>query len=71
MRFRIGTESPLRLLTRRKENALRCSFCGKSETEVKKLVAGPKVYICNQCIDICNQVIADSEIPGTPAPSPE
>ena len=72
MRFRIGTESPLRLLTRRKEEALRCSFCGKSEIEVKKLVAGPKVYICNECIGICNQVIADAEIPVTPAPtSPE
>ncbi|MCA1849710.1 MAG: hypothetical protein LC672_01325 [Acidobacteria bacterium] len=53
------------------KHSLRCSFCGKSETEVKKLVAGPKVYICNGCVDICNRVIADADIPGKPAPFPE
>jgi len=68
MRFRTGTESPLRLLTRRMKSLLRCSFCGKSENEVRKLVAGPNVYICNQCIDICNQVIADADIGAAPSP---
>ncbi|AEP10803.1 MULTISPECIES: ATP-dependent Clp protease ATP-binding subunit ClpX [Chloracidobacterium] len=38
---------------------LRCSFCGKSQNEVKKLIAGPTVYICNECIDICNEIIND------------
>jgi ATP-dependent Clp protease ATP-binding subunit ClpX len=33
------------------------SFCGKSQNEVKKLIAGPTVYICNECIDICNEII--------------
>jgi ATP-dependent Clp protease ATP-binding subunit ClpX len=70
MRFRSGTESPLRLLTRQKEYSLRCSFCAKLEAEVRKLIAGPNVNICNECIDICNQVIADADIKATPAPSP-
>lgn len=38
---------------------LRCSFCGKSEDKVKKLVAGPGVFICDQCVALCNQIIAD------------
>ncbi len=38
---------------------LRCSFCGKSEDQVKKLVAGPGVYICNECIVLCAQVIEE------------
>ena len=43
------------------ENEVRCSFCGKSQDEVKKLVAGPGVYICNECIDLCKEII-DEEI---------
>lgn len=45
----------------RPEEILRCSFCGKSQTEVKKLIAGPSVYVCNECIDICNEIINDDE----------
>jgi ATP-dependent Clp protease ATP-binding subunit ClpX len=45
----------------RPEEVLRCSFCGKSQNEVKKLIAGPNVYICNECIDICNEIINDDE----------
>jgi len=44
---------------RRKEGALRCSFCGKSQEEVKKLIAGPTVYICDECIDLCNEIIIE------------
>ncbi|HKC86860.1 MAG TPA: ATP-dependent Clp protease ATP-binding subunit ClpX, partial [Blastocatellia bacterium] len=40
-------------------DTLRCSFCGKSQNEVKKLIAGPTVYICNECIDICIEIISD------------
>ncbi|HVO29577.1 MAG TPA: ATP-dependent Clp protease ATP-binding subunit ClpX [bacterium] len=36
-----------------------CSFCGKSQKEVKKLIAGPTVYICNECIELCNDIIAE------------
>src|SRR5213075_2843897 len=36
-----------------------CSFCGKSQDEVRKLLAGPSVYICDECIDLCNDLIAE------------
>jgi ATP-dependent Clp protease ATP-binding subunit ClpX len=48
-------------MVRRSEEVLRCSFCGKSQNEVRKLIAGPTVYICNECIDICNEIISDDE----------
>jgi len=38
---------------------LLCSFCGKSQSEVKKLIAGPTVYICDECIGLCNDILAD------------
>src|SRR5512147_2050789 len=41
------------------EKALYCSFCGKSQHEVKKLIAGPSVFICDECIDLCNDIIRD------------
>jgi len=48
------------------EKALHCSFCGKSQHEVKKLIAGPSVFICDECIDLCNDIIRD-ELPGLEA----
>src|SRR5438309_8097660 len=36
-----------------------CSFCGKSQREVKKLIAGPTVHICDECIELCNDIIAE------------
>jgi ATP-dependent Clp protease ATP-binding subunit ClpX len=44
------------------EKTLFCSFCGKSQHEVKKLIAGPSVFICDECIDLCNDIIRD-ELP--------
>ncbi|WAV93028.1 ATP-dependent Clp protease ATP-binding subunit ClpX [Oxalobacter aliiformigenes] len=41
------------------EKMLYCSFCGKSQNEVKKLIAGPSVYICDECIDLCNDIIRE------------
>ena len=38
---------------------LSCSFCGKNQKEVKKLIAGPTVYICDECIGLCNDIIAE------------
>ncbi|MEK7385902.1 MAG: ATP-dependent Clp protease ATP-binding subunit ClpX, partial [candidate division NC10 bacterium] len=38
---------------------LKCSFCGKSQNDVRKLIAGPTVYICDECIDLCNDIIAE------------
>src|SRR5689334_17006650 len=46
-----------------KRETLSCSFCGKSQKEVKKLIAGPTVYICDECIGLCNDIIAE-EIAG-------
>ncbi|OPX20067.1 MAG: ATP-dependent protease ATP-binding subunit ClpX [Desulfobacca sp. 4484_104] len=42
-----------------KSSDLFCSFCGKSQSEVKKLIAGPSVYICDECIELCNDIIAE------------
>src|SRR5512136_1708727 len=39
---------------------LLCSFCGKSQRQVKKLIAGPGVYICDECIDLCNEIIDEA-----------
>lgn len=44
----------------KKDNGyLRCSFCGKSQREVQKLIAGPSVFICNECVDICQDILAE------------
>lgn len=42
-----------------KDTILRCSFCGKSQEEVKKIIAGPNVYICDECIELCNDIIEE------------
>ncbi len=44
---------------------LKCSFCGKSQKQVKKLIAGPGVYICDECIDLCNEIIEEELTEGT------
>ncbi|HET7484689.1 MAG TPA: ATP-dependent Clp protease ATP-binding subunit ClpX, partial [Solirubrobacterales bacterium] len=44
---------------------LLCSFCGKSQRQVKKLIAGPGVYICDECIDLCNEIIDEELTPPT------
>ncbi len=49
------------------EKTLYCSFCGKSQHEVKKLIAGPSVFICDECIDLCNEIVHD-ELPSLTAP---
>ena len=50
----------------RASNLTMCSFCGKSHSEVKKLIAGPGVYICNECIDVCSNIL-EKELGGTPS----
>ena len=39
------------------ENRLKCSFCGKTQDQVKKLIAGPEVYICDECVELCNEIL--------------
>ncbi len=51
-------------MSKKDENALKCSFCGKSQDEVKKLIAGPAVYICNECVELCNEIMADELYPA-------
>lgn len=45
---------------------LRCSFCGKAQTEVKKLISGPGVYICDECVGLCLPIIADETATAGP-----
>jgi hypothetical protein len=52
-----------RTVGRKLPAALHCSFCGKSQIEVEKLIAGPTVFICNECVAMCNDVIAARPIP--------
>jgi ClpX C4-type zinc finger len=54
---------------------LRCSFCNKTQNDVRKLIAGPKVYICDECVRVCleimeedDQAAAEGSLPGNPAP---
>ncbi len=62
--------------TREGGGALKCSFCGKSQNDVRKLIAGPTVYICDECIELCNDIIAEEweeeksrELPSLPKPA--
>ena len=43
------------------DSHLKCSFCGKSQENVRKLIAGPGVYICNECVDLCNEILLDED----------
>jgi len=40
---------------------LNCSFCGKEQAKVKKLIAGPNIYICNECVDLCNDILKEED----------
>ena len=48
------------------DEVLRCSFCNKHQQQIKKLIAGPTVFICNECVDICIGIIAEDEIARDP-----
>ncbi len=48
-------------MVRRPEENLRCSFCGKLQNKVKRLITGPSVYICNECVDVCFEIIKDDK----------
>jgi ATP-dependent Clp protease ATP-binding subunit ClpX len=47
---------------------LLCSFCGKPQHQVRKLIAGPGVYICDECIDLCNEIVDEEQLPAADAP---
>jgi GNAT superfamily N-acetyltransferase len=50
------------------ESDFRCSFCNKSQHDVKKLIAGPRVYICDECVDICLQILSHENVPPYASP---
>ncbi|MCP5071502.1 MAG: ATP-dependent Clp protease ATP-binding subunit ClpX, partial [bacterium] len=65
-------------MKKRDDNAnLSCSFCGKGQKEVRKLIAGPTVYICDECIELCNDIIAEeygqdeASAPASRVPKPQ
>lgn len=49
-------------MSQEKSQVLYCSFCGKSQHEVRKLIAGPSVFVCNECVDLCNDIIREEEL---------
>jgi ATP-dependent Clp protease ATP-binding subunit ClpX len=46
-------------MAKNNEKQIRCSFCGKSQEQVRRLIAGPDVYICDECIDLCYNIVDD------------
>lgn len=56
-------------MAKKDETSLKCSFCGKGHAEVKKLIAGPSVYICNECVELCNEIIADTLLEEVKVPT--
>ena len=46
------------------DNRLKCSFCGKAQEIVDKFIAGPGVYICNECVDLCNEILDEELFKG-------
>ncbi|MFW6263930.1 MAG: ATP-dependent protease ATP-binding subunit ClpX [Cyanobacteriota bacterium] len=52
------------------DSHLKCSFCGKSQEQVRKLIAGPGVYICDECVELCNEILDEELIDSAPSPQP-
>jgi ATP-dependent Clp protease ATP-binding subunit ClpX len=52
------------------DSHLKCSFCGKSQEQVRKLIAGPGVYICDECVELCNEILDEELIDASGAVSP-
>jgi ATP-dependent Clp protease ATP-binding subunit ClpX len=53
------------------DSHLKCSFCGKSQEQVRKLIAGPGVYICDECVDLCNEILDEELFNGTSPQAPQ
>jgi ATP-dependent Clp protease ATP-binding subunit ClpX len=63
-------------MSKKEKDKLHCSFCGKSQDEVNKLIAGPSVYICNECVELCNEILEEeleaqkeTAVPSLPTPA--
>jgi ATP-dependent Clp protease ATP-binding subunit ClpX len=46
------------------DGSSKCSFCGKAKSAVSRMIAGPGVYICNECVGLCNEIIAEEQMPA-------
>ena len=46
-------------MAKKEDQSIRCSFCGKRETQVERLIAGPGVYICSDCVQACTELLAE------------
>jgi ATP-dependent Clp protease ATP-binding subunit ClpX len=62
-------------MLKKPRNAVNCSFCGKSVEQVEKIIQGPSVHICNECVGLCNEVLEeetkeDPNLNGNPLPKP-
>ena len=60
-KWKRSSESLVTSGTPLQEKDLRCSFCLKAQADVRKLIAGPVVFICDECVEVCNDIIADDE----------
>ena len=58
-------------MTKHTDVRLKCSFCGKSQDQVKKLIAGPEVYICDECVELCNEILEEEFFEGKETPAIE
>lgn len=58
-------------MSKHDDNRLKCSFCGKSQDQVKKLIAGPEVYICDECVDLCNEILDEEFFESKDTPDGE
>jgi ATP-dependent Clp protease ATP-binding subunit ClpX len=52
------------------DSHLKCSFCGKSQEQVRKLIAGPGVYICDECVELCNEILDEELFDPSTTPAP-
>ena len=50
-----------KLIRRKSPKTVKCSFCGKGREQVKRIITGPSVYICSECVNLCSQILAGKE----------
>jgi ClpX C4-type zinc finger len=67
-KYRKGEEWKMARRSFRTHGGLACSFCGKHQEQVQRLIAGPGIYICDECIRLCDEILAD-EAPPSPSPA--
>ncbi len=53
------------------DSRLKCSFCGKTQDQVKKLIAGPEVYFCDECVELCNEILDEEFFENKDKKEPE